>query len=126
MPRLLTLPLDKPLFRWRRFRQFLGWCVHFYTALGLVAAAGIAVLIVRGGGESFRAAFASRPSALSNNARYNKPLGLRERRRIDTRLTENSPVFHAGTGLFLTSKYHISDFPSQQRGEGERASFPAG
>jgi phosphatidylcholine synthase len=49
--------LDKPLFRRRRFRQFLGWCVHFYTALGLVAAAGIAVLLVRGGAESFRAAF---------------------------------------------------------------------
>jgi phosphatidylcholine synthase len=49
--------LDKPLFRRRRVRQFLAWCVHFYTALGLVAAAGIAVLIVRGDGESFRAAF---------------------------------------------------------------------
>ena len=40
-----------------RLRQFLGWCVHFYTALGLVAAAGIAVLIVRGGADSFRWAF---------------------------------------------------------------------
>jgi len=37
-----------------RFRQFLAWCVHAYTALGLVAAAGIAVLIVAGGHESFR------------------------------------------------------------------------
>jgi phosphatidylcholine synthase len=57
MQRVLTLTLDKPLFRRRRFRQFLAWCVHLYTALGLVAAAGIAVLIVRGGAESFRAAF---------------------------------------------------------------------
>jgi phosphatidylcholine synthase len=31
--------------------------VHFYTALGLIAAAGIAVLIVRGGADSFRWAF---------------------------------------------------------------------
>ena len=37
-----------------RLRQFLAWCVHAYTALGLVAAAGIAVLIVAGGHESFR------------------------------------------------------------------------
>jgi phosphatidylcholine synthase len=38
--------------------KFLAWGVHLYTALGLVAAAGIAVLIVRGGEESFRVAFA--------------------------------------------------------------------
>lgn len=36
---------------------FLAWCVHLYTALGLVAAAFMAVLIVRGGHESFRLVF---------------------------------------------------------------------
>ncbi|HZY90210.1 MAG TPA: CDP-alcohol phosphatidyltransferase [Gemmataceae bacterium] len=36
---------------------FLGWCVHFYTALGLVAAAGIAVLLFRGDPEAFRWCF---------------------------------------------------------------------
>ena len=41
-----------------KLRKILAWCVHLYTALGLVAAAGIAVLIVRGGEESFRAALA--------------------------------------------------------------------
>jgi phosphatidylcholine synthase len=41
----------------RHLGKFLGWCVHFYTALGLVAAAGMAVLIVRGGGEAYRGAF---------------------------------------------------------------------
>jgi phosphatidylcholine synthase len=41
-----------------RTRQTLAWCVHAYTALGLVAAAGMAVLIVRGGDEAFRDAFA--------------------------------------------------------------------
>ena len=41
-----------------QFRKILAWCVHLYTALGLVAAAGIAVLIVRGGDNSFRAALA--------------------------------------------------------------------
>jgi phosphatidylcholine synthase len=57
MPRESALSLNRRLFYRRRFRQLLGWCVHFYTALGLVAAAGIAVLIVRGDAESFRTAF---------------------------------------------------------------------
>jgi phosphatidylcholine synthase len=35
----------------------LAWGVHLYTALGLVAAAGIAVLIVHGGVAAFRGAF---------------------------------------------------------------------
>ena len=39
-------------------RKLLAWGVHLYTALGLVAAAGIAVLIVRGGDASFRTALA--------------------------------------------------------------------
>src|SRR5258707_12630 len=38
-------------------RKFLAWCVHLYTGVGLVAAAGIAVLIVRGDADSFRWAF---------------------------------------------------------------------
>lgn len=40
-----------------RLRRFLGWCVHFYTALGVVASAGIAVLIVEGTADAFRWAF---------------------------------------------------------------------
>jgi phosphatidylcholine synthase len=40
------------------FERFLGWCVHGYTALGLVAAGLIAVLLVQGGGPgSFRWCF---------------------------------------------------------------------
>ncbi len=39
-------------------RQVLAWGVHAFTALGLVAAALIAVLIVRGGTEAFRESFA--------------------------------------------------------------------
>lgn len=38
-------------------RKILAWGVHFYTSLGLIAAAGIAVLLVRGGAASFRQAF---------------------------------------------------------------------
>ena len=36
--------------------KILAWGVHLYTAMGLVAAAGMVVLIVRGGDDSFRAA----------------------------------------------------------------------
>jgi phosphatidylcholine synthase len=47
--------------RRRQLRVFLAWCVHFYTALGLVAAGGMAVAILDGVGEtrpeSFRLAF---------------------------------------------------------------------
>jgi phosphatidylcholine synthase len=39
------------------FGKFLGWCVHAYTALGLVAAGVIAVLIVRGDADAFRWSF---------------------------------------------------------------------
>jgi phosphatidylcholine synthase len=44
-------------------QKCLGWCVHLYTALGLVAAAAIAAFIVHGGedplqqAEAFRRAF---------------------------------------------------------------------
>lgn len=36
---------------------FLAWCVHLYTALGLVLGAWIAVLLVHGGPEAFRWSF---------------------------------------------------------------------
>jgi phosphatidylcholine synthase len=39
-------------------RALLAWIAHAYTALGLACAAAIFVLVVRGGDESFRAAFA--------------------------------------------------------------------
>lgn len=45
--------VDRPNF----IRTCLAWAVHFYTALGLVVAALIAVLVVNGGAESFRWAF---------------------------------------------------------------------
>src|SRR5882672_1889603 len=37
--------------------RLLAWLVHLYTAMGLVCAAVMAVLIVRGGDASFRGAF---------------------------------------------------------------------
>lgn len=44
-----------PSVRW--WQRGLGWCVHFYTALGLVAAAAIAAFIVQGEPEGYRRAF---------------------------------------------------------------------
>src|SRR6476469_8951031 len=38
-------------------RVAFAWLAHLYTAMGFVCAAGIAVLVVRGGDESFRWAF---------------------------------------------------------------------
>lgn len=38
--------------------KILAWCVHFYTSLGLVAAAGMVFFIVRGDAEGFRWAIA--------------------------------------------------------------------
>ena len=40
-----------------RVRQALAWSVHFYTALGLMAAAGVAVCIIQGTPEAFHRAF---------------------------------------------------------------------
>jgi phosphatidylcholine synthase len=42
---------------WRGWRWCLAWCVHAYTALGLVAAGAIAVLLIVGGPESYRRVF---------------------------------------------------------------------
>jgi phosphatidylcholine synthase len=38
-------------------RKTLAWLAHLYTAMGLVCAAGMTVLVVHGGDESFRRAF---------------------------------------------------------------------
>lgn len=38
-------------------RRFLAWCVHAYTALGLVLAAAMTVLLVQGGHGAFRSVF---------------------------------------------------------------------
>jgi phosphatidylcholine synthase len=40
------------------WQRVLAWSAHLFTGLGLVAAACIAVLVVHGGDDSFRAAFA--------------------------------------------------------------------
>src|SRR5262245_54623015 len=56
MAHAADIPMDPPRRR-RRANKALAWCIHAYTALGLVAAAGMAVLIVQGGPDAFRWAF---------------------------------------------------------------------
>lgn len=53
-PKRIAVPWEKPA----PFTVFLAWCVHLYTALGLVLAAAIAVLLVQGGPDAFRWSFA--------------------------------------------------------------------
>jgi phosphatidylcholine synthase len=48
----------KPVGRRMVTRKLTAWLAHCYTALGLVAAAGMAVFIVRGDAESFQRAMA--------------------------------------------------------------------
>jgi len=50
-------PQPRPVRPPTNFDKFLGWCVHAYTALGLVAAGLIAVLLVRGDANAFRWSF---------------------------------------------------------------------
>jgi len=73
-------------------RKLTAWLAHCYTALGLVAAAGIAVFIVRGDAESFRRAIAlmivatfidSTDGWLARRARVKEILPRFDGRRLD-------------------------------------------
>jgi len=73
-------------------RKLTAWLVHCYTALGLVAAAGMAVFIVRGDAESFRRAIAliivatfidSTDGWLARRARVKEVLPQFDGRRLD-------------------------------------------
>lgn len=72
--------------------RVLAWGAHLFTALGLVAAAGMAALIVRGGDDAFRGAFALMMAAtvidaldgtLARRARVAKVLPEFDGRRLD-------------------------------------------
>ncbi|MHC5536794.1 CDP-alcohol phosphatidyltransferase family protein [Singulisphaera rosea] len=59
-PRALVIGVDgafeEPRYS-RPVQRFLAWCVHLYTASGLVIAALISVLLVRGGTDAYRSSF---------------------------------------------------------------------
>jgi len=73
-------------------RKIAAWLVHGYTALGLVAAAGMAVFIVRGDADSFRWVIAlmiiatfidSTDGSLARRARVKEVLPQFDGRRLD-------------------------------------------
>jgi phosphatidylcholine synthase len=73
-------------------QQVLGWCVHGYTALGLVAAAAIAVLLVQGGADAYRWSFIlmaiativdSTDGALARRVRIKEAVPSFDGRRLD-------------------------------------------
>jgi phosphatidylcholine synthase len=93
--------------------RLAAWLVHAYTAAGLVAAAGMAVLIARGGDDSFRSAFVLMVAAtaidatdgwLARKARVKEVLPAFDGRTLDD-LTD----FHTYTSmpLFLIWRAHI-------------------
>jgi phosphatidylcholine synthase len=57
MAHAADIPVGSPRRRRRRLKKVLAWCVHAYTALGLIAAAGIAVLLARNEPDAFRWSF---------------------------------------------------------------------
>jgi phosphatidylcholine synthase len=86
-------------------RRAAAWLVHLYTAAGLVAAAGMAVLIVHGGDASFRWAFVLMVAAtaidstdgwLARKARVSEVLP-----QFDGRTLDDLTDFHTYTSLPL-------------------------
>ena len=72
--------------------KLLAWCVHLYTAMGLIAAAGMAVFIVRGDAESLNKTIAlmivatfidSTDGWLARRARVKEVLPQFDGRRLD-------------------------------------------
>src|SRR5436309_30688 len=93
--------------------RLAAWLVHCYTSAGLVAAAGMAVLIARGGDEAFRWAFVLMVAAtaidstdgwLARRARVKDVLP-----EFDGRTLDDLTDFHTYTSmpLFLIWRAHI-------------------
>ncbi len=57
MTQALAGPLPRRSRRRRRWRKFAAWCIHLYTALGLVCAAVMAVVLVQRGAAAVPEAF---------------------------------------------------------------------
>jgi phosphatidylcholine synthase len=98
--------------------KFLAWCVHLYTATGLLAAAGMAVLIVRGGDDAFRSALAlmalatfidSTDGWLARRARVKEVVPSFDGRRLDDLVD-----FHTYTTLPLLLIWRAEIIPAGQ------------
>ena len=95
--------------------RILAWGVHFFTSLGLVAAAGMAVLIFRGGDDSFRGVFVLMLAAtlidavdgtLARLARVKEVLPEFDGRRLDDLID-----FHTYTSLPLLLMWRAEVLP---------------
>jgi phosphatidylcholine synthase len=95
--------------------KLFAWLVHLYTAMGLVCAAGIAVLIVRGDDLSFRRAFMLMMAAtaidatdgwLARRARVKEVLP-----RFDGRALDDLVDFHTYTSLPLLLLWRAGTLP---------------
>jgi len=98
-------------------RKVFAWLVHLYTASGLLAAAGMAVLIVRGGDASFRSAFVLMVVAtaidatdgwLARKARVKDVLP-----HVDGRTLDDVTDFHTYTSLPLLLVWRAHVLPDQ-------------
>lgn len=98
--------------------KILAWGVHLYTATGLLAAAGMAVLTVRGGDEAFRSAFAlmmlatfidSTDGWLARRARVKEVVPTFDGRRLDDLVD-----FHTYTTLPLLLIWRAEILPPGQ------------
>jgi phosphatidylcholine synthase len=98
--------------------KILAWGVHLYTATGLLLAAWMAVLIVRGGDDAFRAAFAlmilatfidSTDGWLARRAQVKRVVPTFDGRRLDDIVD-----FHTYTTLPLMLIWRAGVLPAQQ------------
>jgi phosphatidylcholine synthase len=97
--------------------KLLAWCVHLFTALGLVAAAGMAVLIVRGDDESFRWAFVLMFAATvidSSDGYFARKARVKEvLPRFDGRKLDDLIDFHTYTSLPLLLVWRAGILPDE-------------
>jgi phosphatidylcholine synthase len=98
--------------------KILAWGVHLYTATGLIIAAGMAVLIVRGGDNAFRSVFAlmmlatfidSTDGWLARRARVKQVVPTFDGRRLDDIVD-----FHTYTTLPLLLIWRAEILPAEQ------------
>ena len=98
--------------------KFLAWGVHLYTATGLLVAAGIAVLVVRGGDDAFRSALVlmmvatfidSTDGWLARRARVKEVVPSFDGRRLDDLVD-----FHTYTTLPLLLIWRAEILPAGQ------------
>lgn len=95
--------------------KLLAWCVHFYTATGLVAAAAIAVLAIEGGEKNFRGALMLMIAATiidSTDGVLARRVGVRKwTPGFDGRRLDDITDFHTYTSMPLLFIWQVGILP---------------